>query len=272
MIGLVMPIQGFSTKSKGGVRVARATAQRRPLTEWAAESLRLSAFVRPGGTIQADTWWRRATETDAENTEINTKHARRTESGPLGEDILILQVSPGRVDWILTDRPDLEGLPTESLILDRLDRFSGLGNKWLPFCPPLMRLAYGAVLHLPGMSREDSYNVLSNYLDFDLDPNTSSDFRYQINRWRSSKVIQGMHINRLCTWGSVHIIRAAINIGPEVGVVATDTVPTHHFCRLELDINTAPECFHLLESDKMAELFAEMIKMGNEIAENGDIP
>jgi hypothetical protein len=252
--------------------VVRGAAQRRPFTDWAAESLRLSAFIRPGYPFKADEWWRLATGADAEIVESNTKQARRTESGPFGDDFLILQVTPGRADWILTDRPDLEGLPTESNVLDRMDRFSGIGNQWLPSCPPLMRLAFGAVLHLPGTSREDSYHTLSNYLDFDLDPKNSSDFRYQINRWRSSQVIEGMRVNRFCTWGSVHVIRAAINIGPEVGVVATASDPTHHFCRLELDLNTAPECFQLLETDKLADVFAELVKMAKEIAENGDIP
>ena len=44
-----------------------------------------------------------------------------------------------------------------------------------------------------------------------------------------------------------------------------------YYCRLELDINTAPECFGLLTPDKLPELFTEMVEMGKEIAEEGDI-
>jgi hypothetical protein len=250
--------------------VTRAASQQRPLSEWNAESLRLTAFILPDIPIQSESWWNVATGGDPENIEINLKHRRRTESGPHADDFLVLQVNPGRIDWILSDRPGTENQSSESRFVDRLKPFTCLVNKWLPVCPRLMRLAVGAVLRLPGMSREESYLMLSNYLNFDLDPRKSSDFLYQINRFRPSDVISGMQINRLCSWTAVHFIRALVNLMPHAAVLGPEA-STNYYCRLELDLNTAPESFGLLVHERLPELFMEMVEMGSEIAEKGDI-
>jgi len=131
--------------------------------------------------------------------------------------------------------------------------------RWLAGCPPLQRLAFGAVLTRPVDDLLTGYRQISDYLPFvQLDPESSSDFSYQINRPRNSTVISGLRINRFSRWS--------------VARVFASTFDTQIGCRVELDINTAQEFQGELPQEKLPVIIQELVDLGKEIAENGDIP
>ena len=100
-----------------------------------------------------------------------------------------------------------------------------------------------------------------------LDPAGSSDFMYRINRRRQCKSgISSLAINRLSTWSVARI--------QDITMEAHRTVPgpSSYVCRLELDINTAPEFKSALRKSSLTKLTDELIRLANEIASEGDKP
>src|SRR5436190_1193852 len=67
---------------------------------------------------------------------------------------------------------------------------------------PITRLAFGAVLAQPTEDRHSGYVQIAKYLpSIRLDVDGSSDFLFQINRPRPSRVgIENLLINRLARW------------------------------------------------------------------------
>jgi hypothetical protein len=131
------------------------------------------------------------------------------------------------------------------------------------------RLAFGAVMALPVNGPQEAYKILSNYLNFDLDPE-ASDFYYQINRRRPSKTLSDVQINRLMRWG-VGVFRQGELTISFYGSSTRETGPAHYFLRPDLDINTAPEARGLPVSE-LGSLLDEMVQLSLEIIREGDIP
>jgi hypothetical protein len=195
----------------------------------------------------------------------------RQESGPFGEGKLILQVQPGRVDWIYaTDQDAKEGDQQELSFPPSLDLFSAAMADWLKSCSAMPRMAFGAVLRLPVSSREEGYRRISEYLPFEVDPETSSDFLYQINRQRESRVIPGVKINRLSKWSVGFVFRQMIQLTVPDREPNLYPLDEGQYCRIELDINTVPGPSSELPKDRLADVFGELVELGREIVREGD--
>jgi hypothetical protein len=140
-------------------------------------------------------------------------------------------------------------------------------DSWLTTsCPPLIRLALSAKLLQPAANAEEAYRVLAAHLPtvkLDSNPN---DFLLQINRRKQkSDVVDGLPINRVCTWSKMNV---AIVIEPGRPIHWPDGC----YSALELDINTAPENTEILPRESLASLFTELASLGGDVAEHGDIP
>jgi hypothetical protein len=244
--------------------------------DWRAETLRLTTFHAPALLEKTSGWWARVTGVDPETVVNKPKGGERAEVGVYEEWPLALQVQQrpeARVDWIASGFPLGDGDLDSPPLMPRLVSFTEVVKRWLgSTCPEIKRMAFGAALNLPVADRVEGYRALSNYLNFDLDPESSSDFLYQINRRRNSGVVAGVAVNRLMKWsvGVRHLKTLTI---PLDGQLPQEETPrSAHHCRLELDINTTPEVTAPLPQERAAALVDEMVEWSLEIIRQGDVP
>ena len=100
----------------------------------------------------------------------------------------------------------------------------------------------------------------------------ATNFMYQINRPRESASVPSFTVNRLSKWSVAAFESVSITVSPSsVRAVGYADFPMH-MSALELDINTSPKPDALIPSDEIPQLFHELVSLGLEIAERGDIP
>jgi hypothetical protein len=189
----------------------------------------------------------------------------------------MLGVEPTRIDWLYTplvdEKQESEGFLTIGPLHDAIGVFAPLMNRWfeLETCPAVQRLAFGAVMLQPVQDQQTGYQRIMEYLpSVQIDTDNSSDFTYQINRKRNSRVIPGLSINRLSRWYVVGQQHISIQIPPALAQQSLG--PIYHACRLELDINTVHEFQGEFRRGQLSSLFQELIDFAAEIANRGDIP
>lgn len=252
-------------------------AARLSLEAWQAEILRLTAFPSPAAQLGEPAWWKDLVGEPPETKISQPRAGGRQEEGQFEGRKLVLRVEPTRVDWLFTPIDDqaqgVKGIPTTGAFPESLRIFLQLILRWfkLETCPPVQRLAFGATVLLPVENLQAGYRQISVYLPFQLDPEGSSDFSYQINRSRDSvSGIRGLRINRLSKWAVVRVTMGELALGP--AVVGYSARQIHHACRLELDINTAPDFQGELSREQLPQIFQELVNLGQEIIREGDIP
>jgi hypothetical protein len=250
------------------------------LAAWQVQTLRLTAFPGPSAQIIEPTWWR---DLRGEEPEIRSSSPRKgglREEGPFADGNLILGFQPMRIDWLYApisdEKEQAEGFLTIGSLDNAITTFAPLMNRWfeLDTCPPVQRLAFGAIIMQPVEDLRTGYRRLMQYLrSVRLENvNNASDFLYQINLWRDSGVIPDLRINRLSKWSvaswqtvSMHMIPAAAAVQGAIGA-------RHYACRLELDINTVPEFQGEFERGQLSPILKELIDFAVEIANRGEIP
>lgn len=251
-------------------------AGRLSLEAWQAEILRLTAFPSPAAQLGEPTWWKDLVGEPPETKISQPRTGGQQEEGPFEGRKLVLRVEPIRIDWLFTPIDDraqeFESIPTTGSFPESLQIFLQLMLRWfeLATCPPVQRLAFGATVLLPVENQQIGYRQISAYLPFQLDPEGSSDFSYQINRPRdSTSGISGLRINRLSKWSLVRVTMGALALGP--AFVGYSARRIHHVCRLELDINTVPDFQGELSREQLPQIFQELVNLGQEIVREGDI-
>jgi len=248
------------------------------LEAWQAEILRLTAFPSPAAQLGEPTWWKDLVGEPPETKISQPRTGGQQEEGRFDESRkLVLRVEPTRIDWLLTPIDDwareAKGIPTTGSFPESLQIFLQLMLRWFEFatCPAVQRLAFGATVLLPVENQQAGYRQISAYFPFQLDPEGSSDFSYQINRPRdSTSGISGLRINRLSKWSVVRVTMGELALGP--AVVGYSARQAHDVCRLELDINTAPDFQGELSREQLPQIFQELVNLGREIVREGDIP
>lgn len=247
------------------------------LGEWRVGLLRLTAFSDPRTGGGCSSWWLEVVEERADTEVAEPKFGKRRWVSSLEGGELALAVQPGRTDWLFgVAEPDGEtnGIATVGDLPGSLDVFCDIASRWFRTegYPSVWRLAFGAVLLYPVDDREAGYRQLGPYLAcVDLDPVSSSDFLYQINRPRDARcAIADLRINRLSKWSVLRGGTTTFVLAPSAPVF----VPGHaHFaCQLELDINTVPSDRHGFDGGQSSRIFSELVDLGREIASKGDIP
>jgi hypothetical protein len=247
-----------------------------PLDIWQVNTLRMTAFPSPAARVTGPTWWMDLMDEQPEKRISQPRRGEQREEGPLAKGKLALGVGLIRIDWVYTvaDDPKFEvgGIPTIGTFPEALETFQSLMHRWfaLETCPPIQRLAFGAILWQPVENRQTGYRQLAPYLPA-VTLEGSSDFVYQINRPRASSTgVAGLSINRLSKWTVMALGRAEFAIGaPAVAYMAQ---PLSFACQVELDINTVPEFQEEFTREQLPQIFAELVDLGCEIASRGDIP
>ena len=256
----------------------RQELERPLLSVWQAESLRLTAFLSPAAQVPpTPAWWKDLVGELPETQHTLPKQKVWTETGSFERGQLVLAVqSSQRVDWYYLVANDLEGGQEEPPNLgpfpEALSSFSGLMVRWLQSgsCPLVQRLAFGSTLVQSVETQHRGHQLIAAYLHSALSLEGASDFFYQINRPRlSTSGVSNLRINRLSKWSI-----------PKWIMTQTPAIPEADFrvrqqgtlCRLELDINTAPDFPGDLPNERLSQLFEELVSLGQEIAREGDIP
>jgi hypothetical protein len=236
--------------------------------------MRVTAF--PSEVLPAErasSWWENAVGFPPEAILTRPKAGQHQSRGEFEGRRLTLQIQPGRIEWrlnALVKDDDELAVPLIGPFPEVSTSLSKVVTTWLPEAPAIGRFAFGAALLQPVDSLRGGYLLIQQYLpNVQVDADGSSDFLYQINRRRSTTTpIDGLQINRLMKWSVPVVQQVVVTVG-EDGVV-TRTMGTEPACRLELDINTAPEFGAVLPAEHLGALLQELMNLGREIAEEGD--
>ena len=240
---------------------------------WKAQNLQLIAFPCEPQTGASNPEW--FINTIGVEPETTSKKYRRVDAAIVDGRHVTLTIDLGRIAWAemaIVDNENLpEEMPTLGDLTDAVKRFSKLIRQWLPHCPPINRLSFAGKILLPTTDRIASYKQIGKYLtNVKIDGETSSDFIYRINRKRKSITLPAYEINRLSTWASLKLtIVAKTELSLEGAPEFSEDFAA---CSVDLDINTIPEITTPIPSDRLIDLFDELLSLGMEIAEKGDIP
>lgn len=241
------------------------------ITEWRAESVRLTAFPMPDAVVTPDSWWKDLLGAEAAVETHRKGRLVRQEQGDALGGVLVLTVQPGRINWQLAAKAP-EVLPEDDLIsvgkfVEVVPRVLDLlMSRWAPSAPPLGRLALGVSAWVPATSHEHAYNLLDALLPaVEVDPATT-DFQYKVNRPRNSRLgIEGLRINRLSSWSAIRMELVALSAGAQP--FRTEPI---FAVRTELDINTAPDFIGPLPMASLTDILREFADLGAEILVEGE--
>jgi hypothetical protein len=246
---------------------------RKPLSEWKVEGIRLTAFFHPSFRAELGNWEKLVGE-PPETVESHPKIARFREEGIVAGRKLSFELEPsGKVHWKSAPAeppPDEDPFRILQQSPEVLGTFLPLMEKWLSAPEsPIFRLALGLEIIFPVNDRDAGYRLLNSYLrSVKLDGNVS-DFFFQINRPRPSKVAGGVNINRLTRWAVLAL--ASVAMGLDLKQVTTAPArEVAHACRVEFDISTAPTGEPLLER-YLIQLYREFVSLAEEIMKEGDV-
>jgi hypothetical protein len=238
---------------------------------WDAQTLRLTVFPLPGEDLsQAPNW--EGLVGKAPEVTIN-RGGQLAERGPVGRGVLQLaKQTPLRADLVYDTAMSPDDEPTEPPVLgpveQELELFVPLAHLLLDRAPALQRVAFGAELLRPTGDRDEAYQYLREAIGgarFDLDG--AHDFSYQINRPRESAILRGVQLNRLAKWSAIKWQRVVIASATGRQAVGPESFAN----RLSLDINTPAQRAEALPQDSLGNLFRELVQLGTEISQRGDI-
>ena len=266
----VLPIHGMLYP-----RMSRSPAAKgSPATtdSWNTESLRLTVFPIPESHHAAEAWWHRLLDEPPERIINKPKVGETRIEGSFGNNLLRLRSEPMKLTLTYTARPPSEpaaGQESLGSYSDVRTGFLDLITKGLSLdsSPRIHRIAYGAVLFRPVSSVPIGNEVLARYLPDIKVSRDSTDFLYQINRRRPSRVLDGLPVNRLSKW-SVQSVHGMIVRGDGAIIQQSSELS----CRAEIDVNSAPEHRDELPRDSVSHLFTECVTLADEIVSKGDIP
>lgn len=244
-----------------------------PIDAWQVASMRVTAFPSEVLPLERLSWWDDVVGFPPETVVSRPKTGQYQAYGEFEGRRLVLQIQPGRIEWSVN--PVVKAPEEDSDLLgpfpEVLTSLSKVAAPWLPQAPAMTRFAFGVVLVQPVDNARAGYVLIKKYLPgVVIDPEGSSDFFYQINRPRRSTTrIDGLRINRLTKWSVQLAQRVVMTLGADG--VATRIMGEEAACRLELDINTAPGFDRVLPAEHLGALFQELIDLGREIAQKGDV-
>ncbi len=252
---------------------------RRPISDWQVDRVRFTAFTLQSSPVADFNWWTLLTGEIPKTKTQRPRDGIIIEDGSISNGKLVVQSTPMRIDILIVPDEEKEPKGDFSQVIgnftDSLDSFNELLLKWfsLETCPPLQRMAFGALLNLPVSDKESGYRQLSAYLpSVNIDAQNSSDFLYQINRPRlSSSSLRTLKINRLYKWSVAQIGKLDVILSDQPRVHFNPSFEPFN-CRLELDISTQQDWNQQLPANVLPEIFSELSKIAKEIVENGDTP
>jgi len=260
--------------------MAEQNIQRSDVSDWAVLGLRVTAFSQdPSSVRQEPGVWRQIVGESPEQQNFKPKTGEFLEEGPFLLGMLNFTFQPGRLEWrfgplaeenVISPVPPLAG-PVETV----LAQFGDVIKKWIESSEvPIRRLAVGAHMLLPSSEsdRETAYKKIANYLpSVSLDPSSSCDFLYQINRPRESHVVDKLRINRLSKWNVLAFTMLPMSLDLGVLIESSIIATAIHSPSVELDYNTAADRVTAISKDNLVSLYDELVAQILETLAKGDI-
>lgn len=237
---------------------------------WQAQILRMTIFPLKQDIAESKSWFQESLGVEPEESISNRSGLLQKIKFSFGTVSCNSEVD--RVHWQLEPDPDKLILDEPSLIggyEDTRKDFVEMAYKLLKnsACPEFYRLGFGCTLLLRVQDKILGYEELSKYLsDLRIDPQGSSDILYQINKFRTSKIISDLTINRLMKWSVIEIKRMSLQVPRQ------SDKSLGQYIQLELDINSANTYPKEISKDKSIDLFNELVDYASEIAVVGDVP
>ena len=242
---------------------------------WNVNSLRFTLFPDQQYSFVEDDWKKifdKSPDSFSHNLKTNLQHYE----GEFFEGLMNLDLTPLRIDFNYLPTGPVPPSGIDDLNLGLLDdivpdfvtsinKFFDSGN-----CPRAQRIAFAANYFIPTATKVSGYILLNKYLPkVEIDPNKSSDFLYQINRPRKSKVINGLEINRLTKWRVIEYqgISPQIKLGNQGNL----SINKEYSMSLQMDINSQADYPSEIEPATQKGLFGELVGFSREISDNGDI-
>lgn len=183
-----------------------------------------------------------------------------------------LRVTGGgqRIDWLLGTFAPLSGSAIPNPIAGEVVEFTPalveLAAKHAELGLAAARLAVGAVLLHPVGSLEEGYQSLAGFLTgIDILPQ-SSDFLYRINRPGTSRVVEGLKLNRLSEWSVAQML--SVTLRPDD--LQTSNPQSEFLVRAGIDLNTPPTVDADLRGDLQQQLVGELLEEAMEISRKGN--
>lgn len=241
--------------------------------EWAVENVRLSLFSSAAANVTEQDWQKLTGQQEAEARQAIP--GGRIFGGRYEGAQLSLSGTNNRADIILTSPPpeltDEPRLPTFGAWAATRDMFVQLTKKWqIAERFPLVRVAFGAVLLSRADSKVDAYSRLKNLLSsVSVDPEQMRDLVYRINWPITSKVVQGLTVNRITNWGALQIQIQQVSLHEPAG--NSVSVPKHAV-RLELDHSTDAARKETFAAGDVEKVYAELVTLASENAAKGEKP
>lgn len=252
------------------------------MTKWAAIRLRYTLFPTDREIVhKSDALWTAISQEPPDQVRLSPRIPHYLASAPYNEGTLALEIIADRLNWHWFAEDSVETSSTEPSLRvlgdaeEMIGAFSEMLSQWFasPDLPIGSRMAFGAELAVPVDNRESGYRVLQEFLpDVTLDPVNSADFLYQINRPRVLLLgNEKIPVNRLTKWSVMRVVQGTVMIGMSP-IIQQASLPEVYAARLELDINTGALYQGAFDGEAQAEVFASLIKLGKEIAQEGDRP
>ena len=253
----------------------------RNIPDWQVEHLRVTTFHRTQPSKAPSYYWEKVVGTPPDQTSSRPKEGVQQASGIYQENRLAIRMSQEKTDWTLgvTDNDSggpAQQLPAVGTLHDTLGILRDqIGKKWLATSPPITRLAFGGTLVKSAPSPTAAYDQLGEFLPtIAFDDPEALDFLYRINRRRESRTHgRVVLINRLTKWAIARSGKLTIEAGPD-GTPRLKAGPTIPICLLELDINSTStaDLSKTIGEASLPALLDELVDLGLEIAETGDVP
>lgn len=249
---------------------------------WLAESMRLTAFFRPGEPVTQDVlrdWWRAAVGSEPESTTSEQHGLKNRFNGPYMGGRLELSATPSRLDWSVSVPVEMptEGpfeVPVLGLFDETKSQFLAFCQKWLAESPVLKRIALGMVLTEHAAGKPEAMQMLQERIARPcLELSAVSELTYRVNRKRSYSLDSSteIEINRLQTWSVVTYAGLIGTIALPPGGLQAVEVPGSITAQLQLDVNTVPGSSVELPTESLVPLVRHLAELGTEIAAKGDI-
>ncbi|QDT65800.1 hypothetical protein [Calycomorphotria hydatis] len=241
---------------------------------WEVNHLRLTAFTTKPLIGREQEVWQQIFDVEPENTSLSPRKA--VVVGVWNEKQAQVEIDPVRVNIRLFAQLNVDtaetALPTMGQFSERVKEFADVVSPWIRGNSNVERLAFGGLLMIPADNHEEAYALLQKFIGEQVRLEGAREFQLRINRRRTSNVLEGIEINRLCKWFATEFsikgfMSRSAEAQKELAYLEDQIVAS-----LDLDINNVglgDSC--VIPEDKLEPLFEELVSLGEEIAEKGDV-
>lgn len=223
---------------------------------WQIEVVRLTVFA---GAMKVDAkgkdWWRQVTSIEPQQASVRNQ-VEYSESGPYKSGTLELKTTFNRIDWVLTPSPTGPGVPTLGTLSDIVPAIFGDFVAWLQSLElPVLRVGTGINVLRQMPSLVDANREIARRMNgAQIDVDAVQDLLFQVNYPESSRVIDGLLINRIGKWSAAvaHFMQF------QAGLTAPPQIEYSYFVRGEIDVNSSPVNNSSIEAGLRSKLVEEL--------------